>query len=225
MVKEYPRKKARPAGFRPASRRWHPRAWLLAALLIIGGAAVLPGQNDTLPARPAERPTSLGESPIIGLPRSSPSRAAYPEGAPADLTDPDLKERPQKLTVFGYYRLFGYGRNMTEPYPNLSPYERTYSVGDGYREPMLSLNLMARPNGRSAFGTELFLFTPYLGTGTEDNVFSLNLGLNFYGNFRTEAGKFGVRAGGIHWYNLSSFTIGVYQVLDRFSIFDRTPWE
>ena len=34
-----------------------------------------------------------------------------------------------------------------------------------------------------------------------------------------------MRAGGIHWYNLSPFTIGVYQVLDRFSIFDRTPWE
>lgn len=138
-----------------------------------------------------------------------------------------LKKRPQKLTVFGYYRLFLYGRNMTEAYPNLAPYERTYGVGDGYREPMMSLNLLARPNGRSSFGTELFFFTPYLGTNTraQDNTFSVNLGINFYGNFRTEKGKFGVRAGGIHWYNLSPFTIGVYQLLDRFSIFDRTPWE
>ncbi|WP_367390779.1 hypothetical protein [Lewinella sp. LCG006] len=138
-----------------------------------------------------------------------------------------LKQQSQKLTVFGYYRLFLYGRNMTEAYPNLAPYERAYGVGDGYREPMLSLNLLARPNGRSAFGTELFFFTPYLGTNTRatDNVFTVNLGLNFYGNFRTEVGKFGVRAGGIHWYNLSPFTVGVYQLLDRFSIFDRTPWE
>lgn len=138
-----------------------------------------------------------------------------------------LKQQSQKLTVFGYYRLFLYGRNMTEAYPNLAPYERAYGVGDGYREPMLSLNLLARPNGRSAFGTELFFFTPYVGTNTRatDNVFTVNLGLNFYGNFRTEVGKFGVRAGGIHWYNLSPFTVGVYQLLDRFSIFDRTPWE
>ena len=70
------------------------------------------------------------------------------------------------------------------------------------------------------------MFTPYDGTGdVETNTISLNLGINFYGNFRTEAGNFGVRAGGIHWYNLSPFTIGVYQPLERYSIFDRTPWE
>ncbi|HIG75529.1 MAG TPA: hypothetical protein EYQ24_13420, partial [Bacteroidetes bacterium] len=98
-------------------------------------------------------------------------------------------------------------------------------VGDGYREPMLSVSVLGRPNGRSSFGTELFVYTPYDGLGTENNTVSLNLGVNLYGNFRTEAGTYGVRAGGIHWYNLSPFTIGVYQVLDRFSIFDRTPWE
>lgn len=143
-----------------------------------------------------------------------------------DSVQTNLKKKPQKVTIFGYYRLFLYAREMTEPYPNLAPFERTYGVGDGYREPMLSLNLMARPNGRSAFGTEMFFFTPYFGTNDpEDNVFTVNLGINFYGNFRTNHGRFGVRAGGIHWYNLSPFTIGVFQVLDRFSIFDRTPWE
>jgi len=142
-----------------------------------------------------------------------------------DTTD-ELRERPLPLTVFGYYRLLGYGRNITEPYPNLEPFERAYGIGDGYREPMLALNVLGRPNGRSSFGTELFVFTPYDGLNDPENsVVTLNLGVNFYGNFRTEAGTFGVRAGGIHWYNLSPFTIGVYQVLDRFSIFDRTPWE
>jgi hypothetical protein len=136
-----------------------------------------------------------------------------------------LRKKDQPLTIFGYYRAFLYGRNMTNPYPNLAPYEKAYGVGDGYREPMLSMSVIGRPNGKSSFGTELFMYTPYLGTGTEDNVFTMNLGLNFYGNFRTKAGNFGVRAGGIHWYNLSTFTIGVYQILDRFSIFDRTPWE
>lgn len=136
-----------------------------------------------------------------------------------------LRKKDQPLTVFGYFRMFGYGRNMTTAYPNLDPYAKAYGIGDGYREPTMSLNIIGRPNGRSSFGTELFFLNPYLGTGPEDNVFQTNLGLNFYGNFRTEIGSFGVRAGGIHWYNLSPFTIGVYQVLDRFSIFDRTPWE
>ncbi|MEL6652908.1 MAG: hypothetical protein AAFQ87_19070 [Bacteroidota bacterium] len=53
----------------------------------------------------------------------------------------------------------------------------------------------------------------------------MNLGLNFYGNFRTNIGKFGVRAGGIHWYAMSPMTMGIFQIADRYSIFDRTPWE
>lgn len=136
-----------------------------------------------------------------------------------------LRRPDQKLSVFGYYRLFGYGRNMTEAFPDLAPFERAYSVGDGYREPMLSLNIVGRPSPKTTFGTELYMFTPYLGTYQEGNEFTTNLGINFYGNFRTDHGNFGIRAGGIHWYNLSSFTIGLFQVLDRFSIFDRTPWE
>lgn len=136
-----------------------------------------------------------------------------------------LKKPDQKLAVFGYYRFFGYGRTMTEAYPGLSPFERAFSVGDGYREPMLSLNVVGRPTPQTTFGTELYVFTPYLGDYTIGNDFTTNLGINFYGNFRTEHGNFGIRAGGIHWYNQSPFTIGLFQVLDRFTIFDRTPWE
>ncbi len=136
-----------------------------------------------------------------------------------------LRIPDQKLTFFGYYRFFGYGRNMREYYPGLEPFRRAFSVGDGYREPMLSLNVVGRPSSTATFGTELYMFTPYLGRYTEGNDFTTNLGINFYGNFRTDVGNFGIRAGGIHWYSLSTFTIGIFQVLDRFSIFDRTPWE
>ncbi|MEL6866911.1 MAG: hypothetical protein AAFP19_20975, partial [Bacteroidota bacterium] len=135
-----------------------------------------------------------------------------------------LRKRDQKLITFGYARMFGYGRNMIDAYPSLAPFEKAYGIGDGYREPMLSFNVIGRPNGKASFGTELFVFAPYAGT-FEENVFTMNLGLNFYGNFRTNHGNFGVRAGGIHWYNLSDFTIGIFQILERFSIFDRTPWE
>ena len=74
---------------------------------------------------------------------------------------PDIFLRPEilflrvpalkKLTIFGYYRMFGYGRNMTVPYPNLDPYTKSFGVGDGYREPMLSLTVSGRPNGKSSF--------------------------------------------------------------------------
>lgn len=140
---------------------------------------------------------------------------------PGDIRKPPLKQ----ISIFGYLRLFGYGRNMVEPYPNLNPYEKAYGIGDGYREPILSLTVSGRPNGKTTFGTELFVFNPYTGGGPADNVFTMNLGINFYGNFRTKMGRFGVRAGGIHWYALSPFTMGTYQVLDRYSIYERTPWE
>ena len=180
---------------------------------------------------PAAQPGAPGLASAVQL-REPDAEADAPAlfqarpAAPADTTD-EVRERPLPLTVFGYYRLLLYGRNITDPYPNLAPFERTYGVGDGYREPMLSVNVLGRPNGRSSFGTELFVFSPYDGTeeAEEVNTISLNLGVNLYGSFRTEAGVYGVRAGGIHWYNLSPFTIGVYQPLDRYSVFERTPWE
>ncbi|MFK7925447.1 MAG: hypothetical protein AB8H47_26075 [Bacteroidia bacterium] len=148
-----------------------------------------------------------------------------PDGYRAPQGDSVLRPLPlRKLNVNGYYRFFGYGRNMTTPYPNLSPYEKAAGVGDGYREPMLSLFVSGRPNAKSSFATELYFFTPYEGS-TQGNVFTMNLGINLYGNFRTRFGKFGVRAGGIHWYAMSPMTMGIFQVADRYSIFDRTPWE
>ncbi|MEX1189536.1 MAG: hypothetical protein WED33_09780 [Bacteroidia bacterium] len=136
-----------------------------------------------------------------------------------------LRKNDQKLSIFGYYRLFAYGRNITEAYPDLNPYERGYAIGDGYREPMFAMTVVGRPNSKTSFGTEIFMFTPYDGEFAANNVLSTTLGINLYGNFRTKDGNFGVRAGGIHWYNQSPFTIGIFQILDRFSIFDRTPWE
>jgi hypothetical protein len=188
--------------------------------ILILGSSISYGQTAQID-NPLSDTTTIQANSSFGLQLAKPN-------VPYDTSflSRKLRKRDQKLTVFGYYRLFLYGRNMVTPYPNLAPFERAYGVGDGYREPMLSLNVIGRPSSKASFGSELFFFTPYLGTyQDEGNQFTMNLGLNFYGNFRTNHGNFGIRAGGIHWYNLSPFTMGVYQVLDRFSIFDRTPWE
>ena len=205
--------------------------YLFVLVLFFWNTGLMLGQDSAV-----EHPAKILKNTNTGVPSDS-TTVQITEADPVDLSvvagiqydtafvGKKLRKQNQKLTIFGYYRLFGYGRNMTEPYPNLAPYEKAYGFGDGYREPALSLSVFGRPNGKTAFGTELFLFSPYTGGGVEENVITMNLGINFYGNFRTKLGNFGVRAGGIHWYNLSDFTIGVYQILDRFSIFDRTPWE
>ncbi len=178
--------------------------------------------QDTIPKTNSQTSTNTNF-----LLQRLPQKTNMLKNDPLSLTKPEeVKEAPVPISFYGYYRLFLYGREFTRPYPNLAPFEKAYGVGDGYREPMLSFNIVGRPNGKTSFATEVFFFTPYFGDGNfEDNQFTLNLGLNFYGNFRTDYGNFNIRAGGIHWYNLSPFTMGVYQVLDRYSIFDRTPWE
>lgn len=214
-------------------RRQRGPAWLSAGMVLFlifcpGAPSLAQAGASLAGGYPLRAGLSLysRQAPVPAILAPLPGQAIPLPGLPESAdTGKVLKKKPLPVTVFGYYRLFLYGRNMTEPYPNLSPYEKAYGVGDGYREPMLSMTVMGRPSGRSSFGTELFVFTPYLGEGYQDNVFSVNLGINFFGNFRTDIGKFGIRAGGIHWYNLSPFTIGVYQILDRFTIFDRTPWE
>jgi len=218
-----------------SASRW-PVVWIVA--LVVGAAPVraqlAAGPPVAAPAdalawattgSPASADAPADTTAMEAVPATPLVVAESSPDAPASDTTETLRRRPVPLTVFGYYRGFLYGRTLTEPYPNLAPFERAYGVGDGYREPMLSLTVMGRPNGRASFGTEVFVYTPYEGREEELNTVSLNLGVNLYGRFRTEEGTFGVRAGGIHWYNLSPFTIGVFQVLDRFSIFERTPWE
>ncbi|MCB0707006.1 MAG: hypothetical protein KDC34_16940 [Saprospiraceae bacterium] len=230
MVRLY-KTKCKQKGFKPCIER-HIKAKRkdLLSISFLFLALSLLGQDQSAPdfssesITPPSTITSDQQGPGLNQ-LSTPNETIQGIQYDSSFLDAKLRKKDQSLIIFGYYRLFLYGRNMVEPYPNLSPYERAYGVGDGYREPMMSVSVIGRPNGKSTFGTELFLYAPYLGTGSEDNVFTMNLGLNFYGNFRTKHGNFGVRAGGIHWYNLSSFTIGVFQILDRFSIFDRTPWE
>lgn len=196
------------------------RKWTVVICISVTGTLNALAQDDQA-SSVASDTTEIGESALDWNSFHTIAGIAYEESFVRE----KLRRPDQKLNVFGYYRFFGYGRNMTTPYPNLAPFEKAYSVGDGYREPMLSLNVVGRPTSNTTFGTELYMFTPYLGTYRDGNDFTTNLGINFYGNFRTDHGNFGIRAGGIHWYNLSSFTIGLFQVLDRFTIFDRTPWE
>ncbi|MEM6261461.1 MAG: hypothetical protein AAGI38_03060 [Bacteroidota bacterium] len=189
------------------------------------------GQDASAEVKLSNQLTTFNDS-AVSIKEQPPRESGLSLG-PAILTPPedslDLEDirKPslKRISMFGYLRTFVYGRNMTTPYPGLDPFAKAYGVGDGYREPMLSLNVVGRPNGKTTFGTELYIFTPYTGEGFQENTFTMNLGLNLYGNFRTNIGKFGVRTGGIHWYNLSAFTMGAFQVLDRYSIFERTPWE
>lgn len=144
-----------------------------------------------------------------------------------------LKNGPLKdISIGGYYRFLGFYRRQPTPIPGVFG-NNFIRQGDGYREPLLNLNISGRPSSTTAFGTDLYFFSDFQGpanidtTGAESayRALSLNLGLNLYGSINTEVGTFNVRLGGIHWYSLSPFTMGQNRGYNRFSVFDRSPWE
>lgn len=144
-----------------------------------------------------------------------------------------LKNGPLKdISIGGYYRFLGFYRR--QPTPMAGVFGNNFiRQGDGYREPLLNLNITGRPSSTTAFGTDIYFFSDFQGPANIDTTgsvsayrgLSLNLGLNLYGSINTDVGTFNVRLGGIHWYSLSPFTMGQNRGYNRYSVFDRSPWE
>jgi hypothetical protein len=140
------------------------------------------------------------------------------------LGQPDYKNPLRNLSFSGYYRFLGFHRYLSDPYSVLAPKPRTISVGDGYREPLMLLNIVGTPVSGATFGTDILLFSPFNGS-TAGNAISLNLGVNFYTSIKTNQGNFDVHLGGINWYRQSPLTVWTTDAFQRFSIFTRVPWE
>jgi hypothetical protein len=131
----------------------------------------------------------------------------------------------QSVEVSGYYRFFGNFRKLKEAYPHLKNNKTNIFLGDDSQIPQLMLNINGHVSSTTEFGTDLFMWTPWLGQGEKENVKGLNLGVNLYGNFSTSLGNFEVRTGGINWYSLSPFTFQTAKGNNRYSLFDRNPWD
>jgi len=137
------------------------------------------------------------------------------------------KKSPKALdniSISGYYRFIGNYSNMKMPYPEFEEVRKKVFIGDDSQLPQLLINISGRPSTRTSFGTDLYLWTPLTGN-TSDYVKNLNLGVNLYGSHATKYGNFNVKAGGIHWYNLSPLTFGTNTGYNRYSLFERNPWD
>ncbi len=185
------------------------RYWLMVLLLAAGAAGKL-----------SARQLELSLTAIV-MPSDS-EGVNKPKGI--SLSDPRLKKPLRNLNFSGYYRFYGFHRYMSQPYSVLEPKPRTISVGDGYREPLMLLTITGTPVSGATFGTDIFLYAPYLGS-TAGNAISLNLGVNFYTSIKTSNGNFDVHLGGINWYQQSPLTVWAADAFNRYSIFTRVPWE
>ncbi len=135
-----------------------------------------------------------------------------------------MKNGVKNLSVSGYYRFIGNYSVMDQQYPEFGTVNKKLFLGDDSNIPQLHMTIGARPSPSTSFSTDLFLWTPLSGS-TLDYAKGLNLGVNLNGSHSTNFGNFAIRTGGIHWYQLSPFTFATNTMYNRFSLFERNPWD
>lgn len=166
----------------------------------------------------------------LGLAAQQDSLPEWPDGR-LEKPSYDLRKVTERINVGGYYRFFGWNRALENPfrvlpdniYASTPPY--VIGVGDLYRDPpLMLLTFGMRPASGAYIGMDWALYSNFTGNPGASAI-NLNLGINLYGSFSTDIGNFGFQMGGINWVNVSDFVFGSFQPYERFSIFDRIPWE
>ncbi len=127
----------------------------------------------------------------------------------------------------GYYRMYAWSRNMVNAYAP-SDAKKVMTLGDGYYDPMLLLYLGGAPTTNTSLGAEVMLANPfeaYKGPGAPPRTFNSYYGMVLRGNAATKYGTYSLVAGGIEWRQLTSFTFGSNLGYQRYSVWERRPWD
>jgi len=143
----------------------------------------------------------------------------------------EIKNAPLKdFYVSGNYRFYAQHRLINNPYIILSQdgIDQTLSgrsilVGDASQLPELTLNIGGRPSSKTSFGTDLIVWNQ--NNGDFDYYRNLQLGINLYCNINLDHGDLNIKTGGIHWHEISPLTLGSFFGYNRYSVFERNPWD
>lgn len=143
----------------------------------------------------------------------------------------NIKPAPlQGFYVSGNYRFYAQHRILNQPY--VTGYEnsipttldgRSILIGDASQLPELTLNIGGKPNKKTSFGTDLIVWNQ--NTGNFDYYRSLQLGINLYGDFSTKYFDVSIKTGGIFWHEITPLTFGSFFGYNRYSVFERNPWD
>lgn len=174
-----------------------------------------------------------------------PELGMYPKKA-----DPEL----YNFKVNGNYRFFGTFTAHQTPLiiteaGGDTARTKSLFIGDDSQLPNLTLNFSGRPSERTSWGFDLYafqfldgligttygggqvspanrppVFNPLSGTRMATNL-GLLLGINLYGNFNTDLATVSVKTGGIHWVSISDLTLKSFTGYNRFTLFERNPWD
>ncbi len=143
----------------------------------------------------------------------------------------NIKPAPlQGFYVSGNYRFYAQHRILNQPY--IIDYDndvptilngRAILIGDASQLPELTLNIGGKPNSKTSFGTDLIVWNQ--NTGNFDYYRSLQLGINLYGDFSTKYFDLSIKTGGIFWHEITPLTFGSFFGYNRYSVFERNPWD
>jgi hypothetical protein len=154
-----------------------------------------------------------------------------------DFLNKETEEKPlvplKKLTITGFYRALVYTRTMDDAYTKALEPMRALSIADGYREPMLNLNIGAAPTKDTYFNYQMFFLPMYTGPinkttkliDSTTRILSLQFGVTLSGTIKTKLGKYEIVMGGSNWQRISQLTLWQNEGFNRFSTFDRRPWD
>ena len=131
----------------------------------------------------------------------------------------------ENFSISGYYRFITNVRKLDVAYAEQAKTPVNIFVGDDGQIPQLSLNMAGSVSATTRFSSDFYLWTPMMGGGMPENVKGLNLGVSLNGSHSTSYGNFEIQCGGINWYALSPFTFHTNQGYNRYSLFERNPWD
>lgn len=165
------------------------------------------------------------------------------------------KQESEKLYRFGvggFYRFFGTYTQMDNPYlvasPSFFTQDKNVFIGDDSQLPNLNLNFSGRPTEQTSWGFDVYAFqfldgavdqaysgqtatnlrptiyNPRNGRRLAGNM-NMLLGMNLYGSHSNEYGSFNVGFGGLQWVSISDLTLGAFVGYNRFTLFERNPWD
>ena len=131
----------------------------------------------------------------------------------------------ERFQVSGYYRFITNVRHLQAGYTDQMKTPLNIFVGDDSQIPQLLLNLGGSITPNTRFYTDFYLWTPMMGGGMVENVKGLNLGVSLTGTHDFDKGTLQIQTGGINWYSLTPFTFFSNPGFNRFTVFERNPWD
>ena len=129
----------------------------------------------------------------------------------------------KRLEVDGYYRFFGFHRNVHNLYGSTG-LPSVFQANDDFNSPTVNLNLKLSTSSKSKLNIQFFFFDPLNSINENKNEFRLGRkSVSIGGGLNTDIGKFDINFGGISYLRISDLSLSSPKQV-RNTLFDRNAW-